>query len=178
LYDRIHRLDTLWAAWRLVAASPRIRQWIETVLHDRLGLEINQEKTSVVRVSDEGNPLDFLGYSFRYDASLKGQRGKYLNRFPAKQSLARARTRIRELTATRLGGLPIDVVVGRLNRFLIGWSNYFRTGYPRKAFREINQFVQLRLMRHLQRRSQRSLTPPEHMSWYAFLYQRLGVVQL
>lgn len=156
----------------------RIRDWIERVLQDRLGLEINQEKTSVVKVSEVGQCLDFLGYSFRYDDDLKGRRWKYLNRFPAKKSLAKARETIRQLTATRLGGLPIGLVVKRLNRFLIGWSNYFGTGYPRQAFRAINQFVLLRMMRHLKRRSQRSLKPPENMSWMAFIYQRLGVMRL
>jgi len=156
----------------------RLNGWIETVLEGRLDLEINREKTSVVNVSEQGQFLDFLGYSFRYDDDLKGRPCKYLNRFPSKKSLARARESIRELTATRLGGLPIGLVVRRLNRFLIGWSNYFGTGYPRKAFRAINQFVQQRLRRHLQRRSQRSLQPPKDMSWYHFIYDRLGVVQL
>ena len=112
-------------------ASPGLPrgQWIESVLHDRLGLEINQEKTSVVKVREMGQCLDFLGYSFRYDDDLKGQRWKYLNRFPSKKSLARARETIRELTATRLGGLPIGLVVRRLNRCLTGWSNYFGTRY-------------------------------------------------
>ena len=158
--------------------GPRIQQWIESVLQDRLGLEINQEKTSVVNVAADGATLDFLGYSFRYDESLYGRGPKYLNRFPSKKSLAKARERIRELTATRLGGLPIGLVVTRLNRFLIGWSNYFGKGYPRQAFRAINAHVQLRMWHHLRRRSQRSLKPPGDMSWSTFIYERLGVIQL
>ncbi len=158
--------------------GPRVKQWIESVLEDRLGLEINRAKTSVVNVGDPGQPLDFLGYSFRYDRSLYGRGPRYLNRTPSKQSLAKARETIRAYTAPCLGGLPIGIVVARLNRFLIGWSNYFRTGYPRKAFRAINQFVQEQLVRHLKRRSQRSLKPPKGMSWHTFIYTRLGVVQL
>ena len=69
-------------------------------------------------------------------------------------------------------------MVGRLNRFLVGWSNYFARGYSRKAFRNINVYVQLRMWRHLRRRSQRSLKPPEGMNWFAFIYQLLGVIQL
>ena len=142
------------------------------------GLEINQAKTSVVNVGDQSQYLDFLGYSFRYDRSLYGRGPRYLNRIPSKKSLAKARETIRAYTATCLGGLPIGMVVRRLNRFLIGWSNYFRTGYPRQAFRVINQFVQEQLIWHLKRRSQRSLKPPKGMSWYTFIYDRLGVVQL
>jgi RNA-directed DNA polymerase len=122
--------------------------------------------------------LDFLGYSFRYDESLYGRGPKYLNRFPSKKSLSKAREEIRELTATRLGGLPIGQVVRRLNQYLVGWSNYFARGYPRKAFRDINAYVLLRMWRHLRRRSQRSLKPPEGMNWYTFTYERLGVIQL
>ena len=156
----------------------RIRDWIESVLEGRLDLEINREKTSVVNVGEAGQCLNFLGYSFRYDDDLQGRPWKYLNRFPSKKSLTKARQAIRELTAKRLGGLPIGLLVKRLNRFLIGWSNYFSTGYPRQAFRSINQFVQQRLRRHLQRRSQRSLQPPKDMNWRQFTYNRLGVVQL
>jgi len=158
--------------------SPRIRRWIESVLEKRLDLEINQAKTSVVNVGEEGARLDFLGYAFRYDRDLHGREWKYLNRFPSPKSLAKVRERIRELTGTNLGGLPIGLVVARLNRFLIGWSNYFSTGYPRQAYRTINRFVERRLTRHLQRRSQRSLKPPKGMSWYTFIHQRLKVIQL
>ena len=43
---------------------------------------------------------------------------------------------------------------------------------------EINAYVQLRMWRHLRRRSQRSLKPPEGMNWTTFTYKRLGVIQL
>jgi RNA-directed DNA polymerase len=156
----------------------RMTHWIESMLQDRFGLEINQDKTSVVNVDEDGTTLNFLGYSFRFDESLYGKGPKYLNRFPSKQSLAKARGVIRELTATRMGGLPIAQVVRRLNSYLIGWSNYFGQGYPREAFRAINVYVQMRMWHHLRRRSQRSLKPPEGMSWFTFLYERLGVIRL
>jgi len=50
-------------------------------------------------------------------------------------------------------------------------------GYPRKAFRQINRFVQERLERHLKRRSQRPFRPKEGLTWYAQLH-RLGLVPL
>ena len=156
----------------------RITGWIEHTIESRLGLIINSEKTKVVNLGDVGETLDFLGYSFRYDKDLHGRECRYLNRIPSKKALAKARDEIRELTSSRWGCLPIDVVVGRLNLYLRGWSNYFQTGYPQEAFRKINAFVQLRMVRFLQRRSQRPFKPPKEMSWYAFLYQKLGVYQL
>ena len=50
-------------------------------------------------------------------------------------------------------------------------------GYPRKAFRQINRFVQERLEKHLRRRSQRPFRPTAGLTWYAQL-QKLGLQSL
>ena len=92
--------------------------------------------------------------------------------------MQKARDQIRELTAKHLGCLPIGVVVRRLNWFLIGWSNYFKTGYPRSAFRSINAFVLERMFQFLKRRSQRPFKLPEGMTWYHLVFKVLGVRQL
>ena len=155
-----------------------IVHWIEHTIETRLGLEINREKTKIVNLRETGQTLDFLGYSFRYDADLYGNRRKYLNRFPSNKALAKAREQICELTSSRRGFLPIDVVVNRLNAFLRGWANYFKTGYPAKAFRSIDNFVQWRMFQFLKHRSQRPFKPPKDMNWHAFLYKKLGLYQL
>lgn len=155
----------------------RIIGWIEQTIESRLGLTINREKTRVVDVNRSGERLDFLGYTFRYDRSFLGS-GKFLNRFPSKQAMARARRRIGELTPRSYNCLPIGVMVDRLNLFLRGWSNYFKTGYPWAPFREIDEHVRQRLVQHLRRRSQRSFKPPEGKSWNQVLYEQFGVQQL
>jgi len=50
---------------------------------------------------------------------------------------------------------PLGELIGRLNRFLRGWRNYFSFGYPGTAFRQVNWYVQRRLRRFLVTRSQR-----------------------
>jgi RNA-directed DNA polymerase len=72
---------------------------------------------------------------------------------------------------------PIPVMIAEINIHLKGWGNYFGQGYPRKAFRQINRFVQERLEGHLKRRSQRPFRPKEGLTWYAQL-QRLGLEAL
>ena len=156
----------------------RIVDWIEYVIEARLGLEINREKTKIVDMKQRGAILDFLGYSFRYDADLFGSSRRYLNRFPSRESMSRARDRIRDLTSSRQGCHSIDRVVARLNGFLRGWKSYFGSGYPRKAFRSINAFVAERVKRFPERRSQRPFKPPKGMSWYNFIYKELQVYQL
>ena len=135
-------------------------------LSTRLGLVMNREKTKVVQVAQHGKTLDFLTYSFRYDKGLHGRNRRDWNRIPSKKAMQKVRDRIRELTSSRWGCLPIDSVVSRLNHFLIGWSNDFGTGYPRHSFRSLNAYVLERMERFLRQLSQRPFKPPEGTSWY------------
>lgn len=155
----------------------KLREFIETKIEYWMGLEINREKTRVIDLKAEGESLDFLGYTFRYDLDLKGGGHRYLNVFPSKRSLAREREKLRMMTDSHQCYKPIPQLVGEINRHLAGWANYFGYGYPRKAFRRINTYVRCRLTRHLQRRSQRPFRPPEGVSYYEQL-KRFGLIYL
>lgn len=157
--------------------GPRIEQWIESTLEDWMGLEINREKTRVVALGVERASVDFLGFTFRYDLDLKGRGHRYLNVQPSKKSLARARDNVRDLVNARQCFTPLPTLIRRLNRFLVGWANYFRHGYPAKSFRDLNVFVLDRLKGHVRRRSQRPFRPPEGGSYYAHFHE-LGLVRL
>lgn len=157
--------------------GPRLISWVENMLEGRFRLTINRKKTRVVNLTEPGASLDFLGFTFRYDRDLYGSDRRYLNVFPAEKSVARAREKLRELTATRRCFMPTTELVVEMNRWLHSWGNYFRHGYPRKAFRQVNSFAMLRITRHLQRRSQRSYRPPAGTSFYAHL-QTLGLQYL
>jgi RNA-directed DNA polymerase len=91
--------------------------------------------------------------------------------------MAREREALRALINRHQSHTPLPELIGRVNRHLRGWSNYFQLGYPRKAFRQLNHFVRYRLGRHLQRRSQRGWRPRSGVSLYAHL-QHLGLVSL
>jgi RNA-directed DNA polymerase len=157
--------------------STRLKQWIEGQLEGWLGLVINREKTRTIQLRAEGETLDFLGYSFRYEEDLKGRPWRYLNLFPSKKSLEKEREKIRELTRPEQCFKPVSELVEELNEHLAGWKNYFKVGYCRREFRKINYFVQCRMIRHLNRRSQRGYKLPKGTSVYAYLNQ-LGVIQL
>jgi RNA-directed DNA polymerase len=157
--------------------GPRLIEFIEKKLEAWMGLEINREKTRVVDLSEEGASLDFLGYTFRYDRDLHGQWKKYLNMAMSKKALQRERDYLRERTSCKVCFKPIPDLIAELNLHLKGWANYFKLGYPRKGFRQINSYVRERLTLHLQRRSQRPFRPPEGKSFYEHL-QQLGLVQL
>lgn len=151
----------------------RLQSWVEQTLEGRFKLTINREKTRVVKLAEAGASLSFLGFTFRYDRDLHGRDRRYLNLFPAKKSVARLRERLRALLAAN-PVTPIPTLVGRVNRLLSGWKHYFSWGYPRMAFRDVNQYLVVALTRHLQRRSQRPFRPPAGRSYYAQL-QALGL---
>ena len=155
----------------------RLTGWIESKLEDWLGLEINREKTRVVKLKEEGASLDFLGFTFRYYDDLQGRGWRYLNVSPSEKALKKEREKLHEMTNHRQCYKPIPELIERLNRHLKGWRNYFDFGYPRVAFREINSYVRDRLTQHLRRRSQRPFRPPKGVSFYEQI-QRFGLVRL
>jgi hypothetical protein len=58
--------------------------------------------------------------------------------------LDRERQALRQLINASQSHTPLPELIERLNRHLRGWGNYYRLGYPRAAFRQINSFVQYR----------------------------------
>jgi RNA-directed DNA polymerase len=157
--------------------STRLRDWITGKLEGWLGLQINREKTRVVDLRQSGQSLDFLGYTFRYDRDQYGRPQRYWNLVPSRKAVAREKETLRGLINHRQSHTPLKELLGRVNRHRRGWANYFGQGYPRASFRHLNNFVQERLGRHLNRRSQRGWRAREGVSLYAHLLH-LGLVNL
>jgi len=153
--------------------SSRLQGWVQQTLEGRFKLTINREKTRVVKLHEVAASLSFLGFTFRYDRDLQGRGHRYLNVFPAKKSVIRFHAKLHALLDAN-PVTPIPILIGRVNRMLRGWQQYFSHGYPRMAFRAMNSYVVELLTRHLRRRSQRPFRPPEGVSYYAQL-QRLGL---
>lgn len=186
---RFHRAEGpgVWARARLVryaddfvilarAIPPRVGRWVEATVEDWLGLTINRRKTRVVTLTPHGwETLTFLGYAFRYERDAYGRARTYLTAFPSPKAVAGCRAALRVVLHSRRGRVPIPVLVAEVNRLLRGWGQYFRFGYPRRAYRQINTSVVVRLTKHLQRRSQRPCRPPAGVSWQQYLTATLGV---
>jgi len=138
--------------------GPRIVEWVEEKLEGDLGLEVNRDKTSIVRVGKRGEALEFLGFTLRYDRDLKGRGRQYLNIVPSRKAITRLHDRIRERT---LSGYkkPLKEVIGEVNVILRGWANYFQYGYSRRTFRDVNHFARCRFKRFIRNRSQRRSKP-------------------
>jgi len=138
--------------------DPQIRDWVRETLEGQLGLKLNRDKTHVVQMSNKGESLDFLGFTFRYDRDLKGRSWHYLNVFPSQNAVKRLKDKVRFKTGSGYKR-PLLETVQEVNVILRGWSNYFNFGYPRKSFRDVNHFVRCRFARFLRNRSQRRSKP-------------------
>jgi RNA-directed DNA polymerase len=140
----------------------------------RLKLTVNEEKTHVSRIPQEH--FDFLGYTFGRCYSTKTGRA-YLGTRPSKKSIRRMVTAISVETERRWIGRDAQYVVGRLNRKLMGWANYFCLGPVSHAYRAIDAHTRSRLRRwlcskHKVGRTARSCFPDE------YLYETLGLIRL
>lgn len=190
-FDKVfHRASgpAYWASARLVRYADdfvvlahyqgeKLQRWIESKLEGWLGLEINRDKTRVIDLRQEGEELDFLGYTFRYDRDRKGRPQRYLNVTISNRALKRERQKLYEMISPKRCFVPLPQLIEELNQHLKGWANYFSYGYPRQGLREINAYVRQRLTQHVRRRSQRPFRPPAGVSYYEH-FNRMGLVYL
>lgn len=158
-------------------AEGAIGEFVAEKIEGWLGLKINREKTRVINLREQGETLDFLGYSFRLERDRHGRKLRYWSMHPSKKAIAREREKLREMTDASRCFVPLPALIAQLNRHLKGWSNYFRPGYSRDAFRQVNCYVRERLWRQLRRRSQRPWHPAEGTTAYAHL-KKFGLIYL
>ncbi len=141
---------------------------------DKLKLTVSDDKTHLCRVPQER--FDFLGYTFGRCYNRESGRA-YIGTKPSKRSIKRMVTSITEETDRRRTLLDADYVVGRLNRKLTGWANYFCLGPVSPAYRALNTHVTARLRRWLCKkhkvRGKGGWRYPDQ-----YLYEHLGLVQL
>ncbi len=112
-------------------------------LMGNLKLPINEQKTRCLRCPEE--PLEFLGYRFGWNYRPHRKKPPYTGSRPAKASVQGICRKISDLTEPRYGSLPAEVVVGRVNRVLSGWANYFRLGQVSPAYSAIDRHATKRL---------------------------------
>jgi RNA-directed DNA polymerase len=110
-----------------------------------LGLSLSPEKTRIVELTRGKEGFDFLGFHLRKVESWKWRGKWYLQRWPSAQAMNSIRAKIRAQTDRRFAGIPLSIVVERLNPVLRGWGNYFRHGNSARKFAHIDGYVHERL---------------------------------
>ena len=140
----------------------------------RLELEVNEDKTGIRRLSDES--VEFLGYTIGRCYSTRTGRA-YVGTRPSNKSVRRVTQAVSAMTARRHTLVEAEVVVGRLNRLLVGWGNYYCLGPVSKAYRAVDAHARHRLRQWLRCKHKRRGGVAKRYS-DEHLYDTLGLVCL
>jgi group II intron reverse transcriptase/maturase len=140
----------------------------------KLKLTVNEAKTRLCRLPEE--TFDFLGYTMGRCYSRRTGRA-YVGTRPSAKKVRRLRVAISECTGRYMTLLPVEEIVTRLNRMLVGWANYFCLGPVSQAYRALDKHVCRRLRQWLcdkhQAHGQGTGRFPN-----AYLHEVLGLQQL
>jgi group II intron reverse transcriptase/maturase len=190
----LHRLDRRWETWRwgvlcryaddlVVMCGSELEAEqallaLRSILAD-LGLELNEAKTRIANVTLGGEGIDFLGFHHRriraHQRNLRHL--SFLARWPSRQAMQHARSRIREITDRKRLRDPDEQIVQDLNVFLRGWGAYFRYGNSARQLAQITRYALYRLALFVAKRHDR--TPGYGWSVVAFQSpERMGLTSL
>jgi RNA-directed DNA polymerase len=163
----LHLLDRIWDRHRLkqklgahivryaddfvVLCKQGVEEPLKVVRHvmDRLGLTLNETKTHVVDAKESG--FNFLGFTLQMSQGTKT--GKwYPNVRPSDKAVGKIMVKVTDLTRRELTCIPLDDVVGSVNRSLRGWAGYFHFRNSSLAMSKVRNHAEQRLRIHLRKR--------------------------
>ena len=134
----------------------------------KLKLTLNPQKTKIVDMNKES--FDFLGFCYqKFGKTKSGRKLPYM--VPSKKAMKKVKDAIRVITCRKSAYEGLEQKVEKLNPLIRGWRNYFQHGNSTKRFKQLDEFVWMKLWRRVYyRRKQKKYR--EHVlygfrKWYA-----------
>jgi RNA-directed DNA polymerase len=160
----------------VICCRNKAEEGLATMRHmmSKLKLTVNETKTRVCRLPEE--KFDFLGYTFGRCYSPKTGR-PYLGTTPSTKRVQRICQAISEMTRRNQTQQDAKMVVGKLNRMMIGWANYFCLGPVSKPYRAVDRHARKRLRQWLCAKHQEKWPATKRFP-EASLHQVFGLVCL
>jgi group II intron reverse transcriptase/maturase len=114
-----------------------------------LGLTLNAAKTHIVDVTQ--GSFDFPGFEIRIVRSWRTG-GEYANVQPSRKSLKTIKSRLTNMTRKELTPVPLEDVIGNVNKVLRGWVAYFHYRNCSRVMEKVRFHAEQRLRTHLRKR--------------------------
>ena len=134
----------------------------------KLKLTLNPQKTKIVDMNKES--FEFLGFCYqKFGKTKSGRKLPYM--MPSKKAMKKVKDAVRVITCRKSAYEGLEQKVKKLNPLIRGWRNYFQHGNSTKRFKQLDEFVWMKLWRRVYyRRKQKKYR--EHVlygfrKWYA-----------
>ena len=134
----------------------------------KLKLTLNPQKTKIVNMNKES--FDFLGFRYqKFGKTKSGRKLPYM--MPSKKAMKKVKDAIRVITCRKSSYEGLEQKVEKLNPLIRGWRNYFQHGNSTKRFKQLDEYMWMKLWRRVYyRRKQKKYR--EHVlygfrKWYA-----------
>ena len=132
--------------WLLAAVQKRLKEEL-----DKLDVQMNQEKTKVVNLKEEGC-FGFLGFDFRLNTNRNGK--TYVSKTPKQKKRKEIGERIKAVLKANWSK-PLNEVIQSVNAVARGWVNYFRIGNSNSTFKKVRNDIEKKVRKFVMKRQKR-----------------------
>ncbi len=163
----LHILDRIWQRRHLkgklqahlvryaddfvVMCRKDVEEPLKVVRHvlELLGLSLNEAKTHTVDATKAS--FNFLGFTLRMSQGIRTGKS-YPHVCPADKSLKKIKAKLTVMTGRELTPIPLETIVGNLNRSLRGWVSYFHYRNSNQVMEKVKTHAEQRMRKHLMKR--------------------------
>jgi len=151
----------------------RVLKGIKAILRG-LELSLNEDKTRVIDAKKQR--FHFLGFTLEVRKNPKtGKQFPLIT--PSREAMAGIKAEIKALTCRKNLRLPKEVVIGKLNELVRGWTGYFYYGNCSRDLTKLKEFLDGRVRIYLRRKHAKKSRGYKDYP-YRYLYDNLGLYKI